>query len=55
MATRKIMRAVGIITNNNGMDQRALDEYANLLKTPLSGSHIKALAALFGWQPPEDM
>jgi hypothetical protein len=54
-ATRKIMRAVGIITNNNGMDQRALDEYANLFKTPLSSSHIKALAALFGWQPPEDM
>ena len=54
-ATRKIMRAVGIITNNNGMDQRALDEYANLFKTPLPGSHIKALAALFGWQPSEDM
>jgi hypothetical protein len=46
-ATRNIMRAVGIITNNDGMDQMTLDEYANLFKTPLLGTHIKALAALF--------
>ena len=43
------MKAVNIIEENEGMDQRALDEYAKLFTQDLSNSHIKALAALFGW------
>jgi hypothetical protein len=54
-ATKKIMKAVGIIAENEGIDQRAQEEYAILLKTTMSENHIKALAALFGWQPPEDL
>lgn len=44
------MKAVGIIADNVGIDQRAQEEYADLFKTTLSDIHVKALAALFGWQ-----
>lgn len=49
------MKAVNIIEENEGLDQRALDEYAKLFKHDLSNSHIKALPALFGRVPPEDL
>jgi hypothetical protein len=45
------MKAVNIIEENEGLDQRALDEYAKLFKHDLSNSHIKALPALFGRVP----
>jgi hypothetical protein len=50
-ASRKVMKAVNIIEENEGLDQRALDEYAKLFKHDLSNSHIKALPALFGRVP----
>jgi hypothetical protein len=54
-ATKKIMKAVGIIADNVGIDQRAQEEYADLFKTSLSDIHVKALAALFGWQLPDHL
>jgi hypothetical protein len=54
-ATKKIMKAVGIIADNVGIDQRAQEEYADLFKTSLSDTHVKALAALFGWQLPDHL
>jgi hypothetical protein len=53
--TKKIMKAVGIIADNVGIDQRAQEEYADLFKTSLSNTHVKALAALFGWQLPDHL
>jgi hypothetical protein len=54
-ATKKIMKAVGIIADNVGIDQRAQEDYADLFKTSLSDIHVKALAALFGWQLPDHL
>jgi hypothetical protein len=54
-ATKKIMKAVGIIADNVGIDQRAQEEYVDLFKTSLSNNHVKALAALFGWQLPDHL
>jgi hypothetical protein len=54
-AIKKIMKAVGLIADNVGIDQRAQEEYADLFKTFLSDIHVKALAALFGWQVPDQL
>jgi hypothetical protein len=35
------------------LSQQVLDDYAHRFKQPLPASHIKALAALFGWALPE--
>jgi len=43
------MRSPDIISEQEGIDQQALEEYAKFFTQPLSASHIQALAALFGW------
>jgi hypothetical protein len=35
------------------LSQQVLDDYVHRFKQPLPASHIKALAALFGWALPE--
>jgi hypothetical protein len=37
------------------VSQHILEEYAQRFQQPLSPLHIKALAALFGWLPPDDV
>jgi mannosylglycoprotein endo-beta-mannosidase len=37
------------------LGQHNLEEYAQRFQQPLSALHIKALAALFGWLPPDDV
>jgi hypothetical protein len=49
-ATKKAMRNLGLIGENEGIDQQAQEEYARLFSEPLSDIHIAALAALFGWK-----
>lgn len=51
---KKVMRALDIIGENEGIDEHALAEYTKLFTQPcqLSASHIQALAALFGWPTP---
>jgi hypothetical protein len=51
--TRKVMRSLHIISENEGISQEALDEYTQLFKRPLTRSEVDALAALFGWRAPE--
>jgi hypothetical protein len=53
--TRKIMRSLHIIAENEGISQEALDEYARLFKRPLTHSEVEALSALFGWRAPESV
>jgi hypothetical protein len=48
-STKRAMRSLSIIGENDGIDQQAKEEYAKVFSEPLSDSHIKALAALFGW------
>uniref|UniRef100_A0A0A9B4A1 Uncharacterized protein n=1 Tax=Arundo donax TaxID=35708 RepID=A0A0A9B4A1_ARUDO len=49
---KKVMLALDIVDQHEQVDEQALEEYATLFKHQLSDSHIKALAALFGWSPP---
>ncbi|XP_020399441.1 histone-lysine N-methyltransferase EZ2 isoform X4 [Zea mays] len=49
---KKIMRALQVIDENEGISQEALDNYCRLFEQPLPPSHVQALAALFGWTPP---
>jgi hypothetical protein len=53
--TRKVMRSLHIIAENEGISQEALDEYARLFKRPLTHSEVEALSALFGWRAPESV
>jgi hypothetical protein len=52
--TRKVVRALDIIDENEGIDQQARDEYAKLFGHKLSDSHLQALTALFNWSLPDD-
>ena len=51
---KRVMRSLDIISEQEGIDQQALEEYAKFFTQPLSASHIQALAALFGWSSPDE-
>jgi hypothetical protein len=51
-ATKKAMRALQIITEDEGISQEALMTYAELFKHPLSQKQEEALSTLFGWSTP---
>jgi phosphodiesterase/alkaline phosphatase D-like protein len=51
---KKAMQAVDILTEHEGIDQQALDDYARLFGQALSDSHIRAFTALFNWSLPDD-
>lgn len=54
---KKVMRALGILGENEGISQQALDEYSKMFtgtSSSLVYSHSQALAALFGWAVPEE-
>jgi hypothetical protein len=51
---KKVVRALDIIDENEGIDQQARDEYAKLFGHKLSDSHLQALTALFNWSLPDD-
>jgi hypothetical protein len=50
---KTVMRSLGIELERELVNQRTMDDYAKLFSGPLSASHVQALAALFGWSPPE--
>ena len=52
---KKAMRSLDIISENEGIDQQVLDDYAKLFGHPLSDSQLQALAALFTWSLPDDL
>uniref|UniRef100_K4AI77 Uncharacterized protein n=1 Tax=Setaria italica TaxID=4555 RepID=K4AI77_SETIT len=51
---KKVMRALDIIGETEGIDQHALDEYGKLFtrSSSITASHVQAPAALFGWATP---
>jgi len=51
---KKAIQAVDILTEQEGIDQQALDDYVRLFGQALSDSHIRALTALFNWSLPDD-
>jgi hypothetical protein len=53
---KKVMRALDIIGETEGIDQRSLDEYGMLFarSSSLTGIHVQAMAALFGWATPDE-
>jgi hypothetical protein len=53
-ATKKAMKALQIITEDEGISQEALKAYAELFKHPLSQLQVEALSALFGWPTPPE-
>jgi len=52
---KRVMRALDMIVGDEReqISQEALADYIQHFKHPLSASHTKALAALFGWDIPE--
>jgi hypothetical protein len=52
---KQAMVALNIIEDNEGFSRQALDDYAKLFKNTLSCSHVRALAALFGWSVPDNL
>ena len=58
-ATRQIqfelLRTMDIGDADEAFSDKALEKYGRLFNSPLSESHIKALAALFGWSVPVDI
>ena len=54
-ARKKVMRALDIIGENEGITPQAQDEYAKLFGHRPSASHIQATTALFSWSLPEDL
>jgi len=49
------MRALDIIGETEGIDQRSLEEYGMLFSrsSSLIPTHVQAMAALFGWATPD--
>jgi hypothetical protein len=44
------------VTNSQvAVTDELLEEFGQLFNKPLSNSHIKALAALFGWSVPDNV
>lgn len=53
---KRVMRALDILGENEGISQQALEEYSKMFtqSSSLVNSHAQALAALFGWAIPEE-
>lgn len=49
-----LMRKLDIIGEQDIMSQEARDAYAALFEHPLLWPHLATVAAIFGWEIPED-
>jgi len=47
------MHSLGFEWECERVNQKTMVDYVKLFSGPLSASHVQALAALFGWSPPE--
>jgi hypothetical protein len=52
--TQKIMKALKLIKDGEGISQQARNDYEKVFSETLSLAHIEALAALIGWSMPVD-
>lgn len=54
---KKVMRALDILGDKEGITQEALDRYSQMFTQPSSlvSSHAQVLAALFGWGIPDEI
>jgi hypothetical protein len=50
---KKAMRALGIITEQEGVTEQAQEDYANVFKQCITEMQVEALAALFNWAIPD--
>jgi hypothetical protein len=50
-----LLRTMDIVDADEAFNDEALEKYDRPFNSPLSESHIKALAALFGWSVPVDI
>jgi hypothetical protein len=48
-STKNVMKSLNIIGENDGVNQKAQEDYSKLFSEPLSSTHLQALPALFGW------
>lgn len=48
---KDLARRLGIAEEREVIGENALEEYRRLVDRPLSQSHLRVLAALFGWTP----
>lgn len=51
----ELARRLGLVEDREVVGEAALEEYRQLFNRPLSQSHVRALAALFGWAPPDQV
>jgi hypothetical protein len=53
---KKVMRALDIIGETEGIDEQSHDEYSKLFSQSswLPDTHVQAMAALFGWVTPDE-
>ena len=50
---KTVMRSLVFELEHEHVNQKTMVDYVKLFSGPLSASHVQALAALFGWSPPE--
>jgi hypothetical protein len=50
---KKAMRALGIITERDGVSEQAQEDYANVFKQCITEMQVEALATLFNWAIPD--
>jgi hypothetical protein len=44
-----------VVRDDAHITSEDLNKYVTVFRNPLSAVQVKALAALFGWSPPEEM
>jgi hypothetical protein len=49
------MKTLGVVLDDAHITSEDLNKYVTVFHNPLSAVQVKALAALFGWSPPEEM
>jgi hypothetical protein len=52
---KTLMKILGVVRDDAHFTSEDLDKYAAAFRNPLSAVQVKALAALFGWSPPEEL
>jgi hypothetical protein len=45
-----VIKCLGISSNSEKVGHEDLERYSKLFENPLTGAHLSALAALFGWR-----
>ena len=49
----ELVMRLGLVSEREAVTDAILDEYVRLFNRQLPPSHVRAVAALFGWLPPD--